>query len=423
MGQSVTQKILAAHSGKKEVLPGEYILAGADVFLGNDVTAPLAIKEFLEAGADRVFDASRVVFVLDHFSPARDIASAEQLSVTRKFARGQNLKFFYPEGKGIEHALLPEEGLVLPGDIVIGADSHTCTYGALGAFSTGVGSTDLAYGMMTGKVWLKVPDSIKFIYRGSLDKWVDGKDLILSTIGDISVDGANYCSMEFSGGAVEALDMDGRFTMANMAIEAGAKNGIFHPDEKTRDYLETTAKKSGREPVFYESDGDASFREVREYDVSSLEPQVAAPPSPGDVRPVSAFADVSVDQVVIGSCTNGRISDLRVAASVLKGRKAHEYVRLLIFPATEKVYRQALSEGLLEVFADAGAVISPPTCGPCLGGHMGVLADGEKAVATTNRNFTGRMGHPGSDVYLANPAVAAASAVKGRIATPEELGL
>ncbi len=423
MAQSITQKILASHSSKKEVMPGEYILAEADLFLGNDVTAPLAIKEFLESGGSKVFSPEKVVFVLDHFSPARDIASAQQLSVTRKFAREQNLKHFYQEGKGIEHALLPEEGLVLPGDIIVGADSHTCTYGALGAFSTGVGSTDLAYGMLTGRVWLRVPETVKFVYMGGLRKWTDGKDLILHTIGDISVDGANYCSMEFSGEAADSLGMDGRFTMANMAIEAGAKNGIFRPDEKTRDYLAATAQKSGREPVFYESDPDAPYKEVREYDVSSLEPQVAVPPSPGDVRPASELPGVCLDQVVIGSCTNGRISDLRVAAEVLRGRKAHEYVRLLVFPATEKIYKQALGEGLLEVFAEAGAIISPPTCGPCLGGHMGVLADGEKAVATTNRNFTGRMGHPGSEVYLSNPAVAAASAVMGRIAVPAELGI
>jgi 3-isopropylmalate/(R)-2-methylmalate dehydratase large subunit len=423
MALTITQKILASHSSRKEVAPGEYILAEADVFLGNDVTAPLAIKEFRENGGKKVFSTDKVVFVLDHFSPARDIASAQQLSVTRKFAKEQGLAHFYQEGRGIEHALLPEEGLVLPGDIVIGADSHTCTYGALGAFSTGVGSTDLAYGMLTGRVWLKVPETIKFVYSGSLKKWTGGKDLILHTIGDISVDGAGYCSMEFTGGAVDSLDMDGRFAMANMAIEAGAKNGIFRPDDKTREYLENTAKKAGREPVFYESDPDAAFRDVREYDVSSIEPLVAVPPSPGDVRPASGLSDVMVDQVVVGSCTNGRISDLRLAASVLRGRKVHEYVRLLVFPATEKVYRQALKEGLLEVFAEAGAVISPPTCGPCLGGHMGVLADGEKAIATTNRNFTGRMGHPGSEVYLSNPAVAAASAVKGRIASPEELGI
>ncbi len=423
MGQSITQKILASRSGKKEVIPGEYILADADLFLGNDVTAPLAIREFLGSGGGKVFSAEKVVFVLDHFSPARDIASAEQLSVTRKFAREQGLKHFYPEGKGIEHALLPEEGLVLPGDLVIGADSHTCTYGALGAFSTGVGSTDLAYGMLTGKVWLKVPETIRFSYRGKLKKWTGGKDLILRTIGDISVDGANYCTMEFSGDAVDSLDMDGRFAMANMAIEAGAKNGIFTPDKKTENYVRSSAGKAGRAPVFHASDPDAPLKDAREYDVSSLEPQIAVPPSPGNVKPASELAGVEIDQVVIGSCTNGRISDLRVAAEVIKGRRAHDYVRLLIFPATEKIYKQALREGLLEIFIEAGAVISPPTCGPCLGGHMGVLAEGEKAVATTNRNFTGRMGHPGSEVYLSNPAVAAASAVRGRIAVPEELGL
>ncbi len=423
MAQSITQKILACHSSRKEVEPGEYILADADLFLGNDVTAPLAIKEFSESGAERVFDPDKLVFVLDHFSPARDIASAQQLSVTRNFARKQNLPHFYQEGKGIEHALLPEEGLVLPGDIVIGADSHTCTYGALGAFSTGVGSTDLAYGMLTGKVWLKVPETIRFVYTGRFQKWADGKDLILYTIKDISVDGANYCSMEFQGEAVNLLGMDGRFTMANMAIEAGAKNGIFAPDDKTAAYLQTTAKKAGRDPVYYSSDPGAPCKDVHEYDVSLIEPQVAVPPSPGDVRPVSELSEVNLDQVVIGSCTNGRISDLRTAAAVLKGRKAHDYLRLLIFPATERVYMQALSEGLFEIFIQAGAVISPPTCGPCLGGHMGVLADGEKAIATTNRNFTGRMGHPGSEVYLSNPAVAAASAVKGRIASPEELDI
>lgn len=420
MAQTITQKILALHCSQDEVAPGEYILADADLFLANDITAPLAIREFTENGGGKVTDREKVVFVLDHFTPARDVKSAEQASFVRNFAREQGLSHFYPEGKGIEHALLPEEGLVLPGEVVIGADSHTCTYGALGTFSTGVGSTDLAYGMITGKVWLKVPETIRFIYRGKVNKWVGGKDLILFTIGDVSVDGANYCAMEFSGEAVDSLGMDDRFTMANMAIEAGAKNGIFAPDEKTRKYLEgLPRKKPGG--VFHVSDPGAPCRETREYDVSKLEPQVAAPPSPGNVRPVSEFSSVNIDQVVIGSCTNGRLSDLRAAASVINGRKVHDYLRLIVIPATEKIYHLALREGLLETFIEAGAIISPPTCGPCLGGHMGVLAAGEKAVATTNRNFIGRMGHVRSEVYLANPAVCAASAVKGRIVSPDEL--
>ncbi len=418
-GMTITEKILAAHAGLDRVEPGQIINARVDVALGNDITAPIAIREFRKAGAERVFDRSRVVLVPDHFAPNKDIASAEQCKVLRDFAREQDLENYFETGEmGIEHALLPEQGIVVPGDVVIGADSHTCTYGALGAFSTGVGSTDLAAAMVTGEVWFKVPESLKFVYRGRLGPWVDGKDLILHTIGKIGVDGALYRAMEFTGPVIEGLGIDDRLTMANMAIEAGGKSGIVAPDDVTRHYVEGRAK---RPPVFHASDADARYVDVIEIDCSSLRPQVAFPHLPSNTRPVDEAGDVAVDQVVIGSCTNGRIEDLRRAARVLKGRRVAPYVRCLIFPATQEIYRQALREGLIEIFLDARAAVSTPTCGPCLGGHMGILAKGERAVATTNRNFVGRMGHPESEVYLASPAVAAASAVLGRIASPEEV--
>jgi len=417
--QTITQKILAAHAGKDYVEPGELIMARVDIALGNDITAPFAIKAFREVGAEKVFDRDRVVLVLDHFAPNKDIASAIQCQQVRRFALEQHLTHFYEGGEmGVEHALLPEKGIVGPGDLIVGADSHTCTYGALGAFATGVGSTDLAAAMITGECWLKVPESMRFSYTGDPGPWVTGKDLILFTIGDIGVDGANYRAMEFTGDAIARLPMADRFSMANMAVEAGAKNGIMAPDEVTRQYVQGRAL---RPYTRYASDPGAPYVLEKTYEVAGLEPQVAYPPSPGNVLPVSELGNVAIDQAVIGSCTNGRLEDLRVAAMVLKGRQVARGVRLIIIPATPAVYRQALEEGLLATFMAAGAVIGPPTCGPCLGGHLGILAPGEVAVATTNRNFVGRMGHPQSLVYLANPAVAAASAVAGRIIHPGEL--
>jgi len=419
MGMTITEKILFQHTDIGEIHPGMLINARADIVLGNDVTAPLAIGEFKKAGGRKVFDRDRVVLIPDHFTPNKDIASAQQCKVLRNFAKEQKITHYYEVGEvGIEHALLPEQGIVLPGDLVIGADSHTCTYGALGTFATGVGSTDLAAAMLTGKVWFKVPETMKIIFYGSPGKWVSGKDLILYIIGLIGVDGALYRAMEFTGETVGKLTMADRLTIANMVIEAGAKNGIFMPDEVTKEYVQNRAKRSY---TFYYSDPDATYSEVIEIDVSKIEPQVAFPHLPSNVRGINEAGDVRIDQVVIGSCTNGRIEDLRVAASILKNREVAPYVRLIIIPATRETYRAALREGLLEIFLDAKAVISTPTCGPCLGGHMGILADGERAVATTNRNFVGRMGHPGSEVYLTNPAVAAASAILGRIASPEEL--
>ena len=408
-----------AHTDLKEIAPGMLINARVDIALGNDVTAPIAIREFCAAGGKKVFDRDRVVLVLDHFTPNKDINSAQQCKTVREFARKFGVTHFYEGGQvGIEHVLLPEKGIVLPGDLVIGADSHTCTYGALGAFATGVGSTDLAAAMLTGELWFKVPPSIRFVIYGKLQKWVSGKDLILNIIGRIGVDGALYSAMEFTGETIRALPMADRLSMANMAIEAGAKNGIFPPDEITREYVKPRAK---RPYAFYTSDPDAVYAQTIEIDASRLEPQVAFPHLPSNVRAISQAGEVKIDQSLIGSCTNGRIEDLRVAAGILKGRKAAPHVRLIVVPATPFIYRQALQEGLLEIFMDAGAVISPPSCGACLGGHLGILAEGEKSVATTNRNFVGRMGHPRSEVYLAGPAVAAASAVLGRIASPEEL--
>jgi len=419
--QTITQKILAAHAGKEYVAPGELILAKVDIALGNDITAPLAIKAFRDVGAKQVFDRERVVLVCDHFAPNKDIASAIQVQTVRQFAQEQNLVHFYEGGDmGVEHALLPEKGIVVPGDLVIGADSHTCTYGALGAFASGVGSTDLAAAMVNGEVWLKVPESIRFVYTGQLKPWVTGKDLILYTIGDIGVDGANYRAMEFTGAAIDRLPMADRFSMANMAVEAGAKNGIIAPDAVTLAYVKGRGLRPFDAKNLY-SDKDSAYAFVKTYDVGQLEPQVACPSSPGNVKPLSQVGEVPIDQAVIGSCTNGRLEDLQVAAQVLKGHKVAKGVRLIIIPATPLIYRQAMDQGLLAIFMEAGAVIGPPTCGPCLGGHMGILAPGEVAIATTNRNFVGRMGHPASKVYLANPAVTAASAVTGRICGPDTL--
>jgi len=419
MGMTITQKILAEHAGKEEVYPGELVMCKVDIALANDVTAPIAIKQIKKIGANRVWDNERIALVPDHFVPAKDIKAAEQVKMMRDFAKEFNIKLFWPEGRvGIEHALLPEQGVVVPGDVVIGADSHTCTYGALGAFSTGVGSTDMAYAWLTGEVWFKVPEQMKFIYYGKRQKWVSGKDIILYVIGMIGVDGALYKTMEHTGEAIRELPMDDRFTICNMAIEAGAKNGIIEPDEKTLEYVKGRAKRPYK---LYKSDPDAEYSEIYEVDVSKIEPQVAFPYLPSNTRPVTEATHVTIDQVVIGSCTNGRISDLRIAAQILKGKKVNPNVRCIVIPATQEIYRQALKEGLIDIFLDAECVVSTPTCGPCLGGHMGILAKGERAVATTNRNFVGRMGHPESEVYLASPAVAAASAVLGRIAHPDEV--
>ena len=419
MGMTITEKILAAHAGMDRVEPGDIIMAKVDIALANDITAPISIKLFRESGAKQVFDRSRVHLVPDHFVSNKDINSAMQVKMLRDFAREQKLEYFFDGGEsGVEHALLPEKGIVVPGDVVIGADSHTCTYGALGAFATGVGSTDFAAAMITGEVWLRVPETIKFIFNGKLNPWVEGKDLILYTIGDIGVDGARYAAMEFTGPAIETLGMAGRMTMANMAIEAGAKNGIISPDKITEDYVTNRAL---RKYTFFKSDADARYSLTKTYDVSLIEPQVAFPHLPENTKGISEVGDVRIDQVVIGSCTNGRIEDMRSAAAILKGNKADKNVRLIIIPATPHIYRTALNEGLFDIFLDSGALISPPTCGPCLGGHMGILAKGERAVATTNRNFVGRMGHIESEVYLTNPAVAAASAILGKIAGPAEV--
>ena len=419
MGMTIVEKILAAHAGRESVSPGDMIMPSVDIALGNDITAPIAIKEFRAIGATKVFDRDRVILVADHFTPNKDIKSAGQSKILRDFAREQQLTHYYDVGRcGIEHALLPEKGLVLPGDLIIGADSHTCTYGALGAFATGVGSTDLAAAMATGEAWLRVPESIKFVYRGKLRKWVGGKDLILYTIGKIGVDGARYKAMEFTGGAIEQLPLAGRITMCNMAIEAGGKCGIISPDKITLEYVR---RRTDRQPRLYASDEDARYERTIEYDVADIEPQVAFPSLPENARGISEVGEVSIDQVVIGSCTNGQIDDLRIAAAILRGRRVHRNVRLIVIPATQEVYGEALREGLLEIFISAEAAVSTPTCGPCLGGHMGVLAAGERALATTNRNFVGRMGHQESEVYLSGPAVAAASAVAGRICSPDNI--
>lgn len=426
MPYTITEKILLAHTQqKKDIHPGEFIWAKVDLALANDITAPLAIEEFRKAGAKKVFDVKKAVLVPDHFTPAKDLRSANQARALADFSREQGIKNYFEIGQmGIEHALLPESGLIHPADLIIGADSHTCTYGALGAFSTGMGSTDIAASWITGGVWLRVPQTLKFVYKGKLKKWVSGKDLILYTIGEIGVDGALYRAMEFSGPVIERLDIDSRFAMCNMAIEAGGKSGIIAPDEITFEYIRQAKAKSSKlkgSIKDIKSDKDARYEKIYEYDVSKMEPQVACPHLPSNVKPVSALKNIKVDQVVIGSCTNGRISDLRVAAKVMKGKKVKSGLRVIIIPATQNIYRQAIKEGIIEVLSKAGCIISTSTCGPCLGGHCGILADAEVAIATTNRNFIGRMGSPKSFIYLSNPAVAAASAVRGRIAHPEEV--
>lgn len=417
MGMTMTQKILAAHAGLEEVKAGQLIEADLDLVLANDITGPVAIHEVSKLEKKTVFNKDKVVLVMDHFTPNKDIKSAEHCKCVRQYANQQDITNFFDVGEmGIEHALIPEKGLIVAGDVCIGADSHTCTYGALGAFSTGVGSTDMGVGMITGKAWFKVPSAIKVVLTGELKEWVSGKDVILHLIGITGVDGALYRSLEFTGEGVASLSMDDRFAIANMAIEAGAKNGIFPVDEKTVAYMK---EHSDKEYTVYEADEDADYVEVINIDLSSLEPTVAFPHLPENTKTVKESGDIAIDQVVIGSCTNGRIEDLRAAAKVLKGKHVAKNVRTIIIPATQSVYLQAMEEGLLKIFIEAGAVVSTPTCGPCLGGHMGILAKGERAVSTTNRNFVGRMGHVESEIYLASPAVAAASALAGKIAQPE----
>jgi 3-isopropylmalate/(R)-2-methylmalate dehydratase large subunit len=419
MGMTITEKILGKHAGLDKVRPGMLINARVDIALGNDITAPIAINAFRKAGGGKVFDRERVVLVPDHFAPNKDIASAEQCKLMRDFALEQKITHYFEVGEaGVEHALLPEKGIVGPGDLVIGADSHTCTYGALGAFATGGGSTDLAAAMMTGELWFRVPETMKFVYHGKRKPWVGGKDLILYTIGRIGVDGALYRAMEFTGETIADLPMADRLTMANMAIEAGGKNGIFIPDAITEAYCKGRTE---RPYQLYTSDPDATYHSVIDIDVETIEPQVSFPHLPSNARGISTVGDVRIDQSIIGSCTNGRIEDLRTAAEVLQGRHIASGMRLIIIPGTPAVYRQAMEEGLFATFLDAGGVISLPTCGPCLGGYMGILAKGERSVATTNRNFVGRMGHPGSEVYLAGPAIAAATAIAGRLAGPDQL--
>lgn len=416
---NITEKILADHAGLEEVKPGQLITAKVDITLANDITGPVAVNEFNKIGVDKVFDKSRVVFVPDHFVPNRDIKSAQQVKQIREFAREQNLEHFFEVGRmGIEHALLPDNGIVTAGDIVIGADSHTCTYGALGAFSTGMGSTDIACAMASGETWLKVPSAIKVEFNGKLNKWVTAKDLILYLIGDIGVDGALYKTLEITGSAISKLSMDGRFTICNMAIEAGAKNGIIPPDDITKEYLKN---RSIRPYKFYESDKDAQYEKVIVYNVEEIEPVVAFPHLPENTKPVSEAGNVKIDQAVIGSCTNGRLSDIKAAAEILKGRKVHKDVRLIVFPATQQIYLEAIKMGYIQTIIEAGGAVSTPTCGPCLGGHCGILAEGERAISTTNRNFVGRMGHVKSEVYLASPYIAAASSVTGYISSPEVL--
>ena len=419
MAMTMTQKILADHAGLKEVTAGQLIQAKLDLVLGNDVTSPVAIAEFEKTGFAEVFDKTKIALVMDHFTPNKDIKAAEQCKFIREFARRQQIVNFFDVGEmGVEHALLPEKGLVAPGELIIGADSHTCTYGALGAFSTGVGSTDMAGGMARGMAWFKVPSAIKFILTGKPGKWVSGKDFILQIIGMIGVDGALYKSMEFVGDGIANLSMDDRLCMANMAIEAGAKNGIFPVDEKTIAYVKD---KTDRPFKIFEADADAVYDETYTIDLSQIKPTVAFPHLPENTKTIDQVGELPIDQVVIGSCTNGRLEDLRIAAGIFKDRKVHPFVRCIVIPATQKIYMDAMEEGLLKIFMEAGCAVSTPTCGPCLGGHMGILAKGERSLATTNRNFVGRMGHPESEVYLSNPAVAAASAILGRIASPEEL--
>ena len=419
MPMTITEKILAAHAGKESVSPGELIEVEVDLALANDITAPLAIGVFHDLGAREVFDRDKIALVPDHFVPNKDIESAQQVKLTREFARKHRITHFFELGEtGIEHVILPEKGLIAPGDLVIGADSHTCTYGALGAFSTGVGSTDLGAILATGKTWLKVPETIRLVYEGRLRPWVGGKDLILYTLGRLGVSGAVYCSLEFTGELIGQLSMSHRFTMANMAVEAGAKIGIFAPDGTTKTYMEGRSDRSGN---FLRSDPGAHYDQEIKITVDDMAPQVALPHSPDNVRPVSELDPVLLDQVFLGSCTNGRLEDLRDAADLLKGQKAARGIRFIVIPGSPLIYKDAIKEGIIETFLDAGAVIGPPCCGPCLGGHMGILAEGERALSTSNRNFVGRMGHPESEVYLASPVVAAASAVTGRIASPEEL--
>lgn len=418
MGMTMTQKILAAHSNSDKLVKGELIMANLDLVLGNDVTSPVAINEFNKAGCCSVFDRSKIALVMDHFTPNKDIKAAEQTKQVREFADNKDIINFYDVGEmGVEHTLLPEKGLVISGDLVIGADSHTCTYGALGAFSTGVGSTDMAAGMAYGKAWFKVPSAIKFNLFNKLNKNISGKDVILHIIGMIGVDGALYKSMEFMGEGVANLTMDDRFTICNMAIEAGAKNGIFPVDDKTLEYVR---ERSDREPRVFIADEDAEYDEVYDIDLSEIKATVAFPHLPSNTRTFDNIPEIKIDQVVIGSCTNGRFSDFKIAADILKGKKVHKRVRTLIIPSTQKIYLEVIKSGLAEIFINAGCIVSTPTCGPCLGGHMGILAKGERCVATTNRNFIGRMGHPESEVYLANPAVAAASALNGIISEPNE---
>ncbi len=419
MGKNIVEKILLAHTDVKSFKIGDIINVKVDFAFSNDITAPLAIEFFEESRAKDVFDKARIGIIPDHFTPNKDIKSAEQSKMVREFARKYKIENYFEIGRmGIEHVLLPEQGLILPGDLVVGADSHTGTSGALGAMALGVGSTDLGYAMALGEIWLKVPPVVRFNYNGKLNKWVSGKDLILYAISKISVSGANYKVMEFGGETIKNLSMDSRFTICNMAIEAGAKTGIIEPDDTTLKYVETRAR---RPYHVYKNDPDANYEKIIDFDVSNLEPQVALPHSPENVKPISEIGMIKIDQSVIGSCTNGRLEDLCIAAEILKGHSVHPDVRLIVFPATQEIYKQALHKGLIEIFISAGAAVSTPTCGPCIGGHMGLLAEGEKAISTTNRNFVGRMGHPGSEVYLSNPAVAAASAILGRIASPEEV--
>ena len=421
MSMTMTQKILAKHAGLDSVVAGQLIEAKLDMVLGNDVTSPVAINEMTKFGKNSVFDRTKISLVMDHFTPNKDIQSAQNCKQVREFAKKYDITHYYDVGNmGIEHALLPEKGLTVAGDVIIGADSHTCTYGALGAFSTGVGSTDMAAGMATGKAWFKVPSAIKFNLTGNPSKWVSGKDVILHIIGMIGVDGALYKSMEFTGDGIANLTMDDRFTIANMAIEAGGKNGIFPVDHITREYMKEHSK---RPFVEYSADDDAEYEQVYDINLAEIKPTVAFPHLPENTHTVDSIDDIKIDQVVIGSCTNGRIDDLRCAAKILEGRKVAKGLRVIVIPATQKIYLQAIEEGLVQTFINAGAVVSTPTCGPCLGGYMGILAEGERCVSTTNRNFVGRMGHVDSEIYLASPAVAAASAVTGKISQPSELGL
>jgi 3-isopropylmalate/(R)-2-methylmalate dehydratase large subunit len=419
MGMTMTQKILAAHAGLESVKAGQLIEAKLDLVLGNDVTTPVAIKEFAKIGVDKVFDKDKVTIVPDHFTPNKDIKSAEHCKMVREFAHAKEVKNYFEVGQmGIEHCLIPEKGLAVAGDVIIGADSHTCTYGALGAFSTGVGSTDMAVGMARGVAWFKVPSALKFVLKNKPAEWISGKDIILHIIGMIGVDGALYKSMEFAGDGLQYLTMDDRFTIANMAIEAGGKNGIFPVDDKTVEYMKEHSTKT---PVVYEADEDAEYDAVYEIDLATLRPTVSFPHLPENTKTIDEAKGLEIDQVVIGSCTNGRINDMRIAASILKGKKINPNIRAIILPGTQKIWLQCVEEGLATIFVEAGCAFSTPTCGPCLGGHMGILAKGERALSTTNRNFIGRMGHPESEVYLASPAVAAASAITGKITDPADI--